>query len=102
MNLDDSTIVVDYGEKARTSPIVSTSFFDYKPPFDPVPIVRRRLESVPEKYLIGLGEVVLTNVGDLPRKRHRRVTTSRGRKVKVIEARDRAPHSFHLSPGVSR
>ncbi len=86
MNPDSSSIVLDSGQKAPTCPIVSTSFSDYKPRFDPVPIVRRMLESIPEKYLVGLGEVVLTNVGGLPRKRRRSVTTSRGRKVKVIDA----------------
>jgi len=45
------------------------------------------LASVPPKYLIGLKRVVLTNSSGLPRKRRRDVTKSRGRKVKIAEAR---------------
>jgi hypothetical protein len=59
---------------------------EYEPPFDPAPIVRRMLESLPKKYLLGLVEVVLTNSSALSRKRRRSVTTSRRRKVRVIEA----------------
>jgi hypothetical protein len=87
MNRDDPRIVEDLGAKGPACPVVSTSFSDYQPPFDPTPIVRRMLESVPEKYLLGLGEVVLTNAGGLPRKRRRSITKSRRRKVSVILAR---------------
>ena len=85
MNQDGSTTVVDPGRKAPACPVVSTSFSDYEPRFDPVPIVRRMLDSVPEDP-IGLDEVVLTNASGLARKRRRSATTSRGRKVKVIDA----------------
>jgi hypothetical protein len=87
MKLDGSSVVETPGAKAPACPIVIASFSDYQPPFDPAPIVRRMLESVPEKYLLGLGEVVLTNASGLPRKRRRSITKSRRRKVSVIEAR---------------
>jgi hypothetical protein len=45
------------------------------------------LDSVPENYLLGLGEVLLTNTSSLPRKRRRSITKSRRRKVHVIEAK---------------
>jgi hypothetical protein len=60
-------------QRARSSslPFATTSHR-----FDPAPIVRRILESVPVKYASGL-----------PRKRRRSTTKSRRRKVSVIEAR---------------
>jgi hypothetical protein len=87
MNRDGSSAVETPGAKAPACPIVIASFRDYQPPFDPAPIVRRMLESVPEKYLLGLGKVVLTNASGLPRKRRRSTTKSRRRKVRVIETR---------------
>lgn len=68
-------------------PKVIVHFDGYKPPFDPVPIVERMLDSVPPKYLVGLSEVVLTNSSGLSREMRRSVTKSRGRKVRVAEAR---------------
>jgi len=68
-------------------PKVVAHFDGYKPPFDPVPIIERMLESVPPKYLVGLSEVVLTNSTGLSRKMRRSVTKARGRKVRVVEAR---------------
>jgi hypothetical protein len=69
------------------SPTVIASFCGYAPPFDPVPIVQRMLASVSPKYLVGLQRVVLTNSTGLPRKLRRAVTKSRGRKVRMVEAR---------------
>ena len=73
--------------KAPSLPIISTSFSGYEPPFDLAPIVRRMLESVPREYLLGLGEVVLTNRNALTRKQRRSVVKSRRRKVSVGEVR---------------
>jgi hypothetical protein len=57
VNASDATPI---GNQSR-SPKVIVSFSGYKPPFDPEPIVRRMLDSVPKHYLAGLGEVVLSN-----------------------------------------
>ena len=46
---------------------ITASYSDYTPPFAVEPIVQRMLDSVPEKYLIGLSEVVLTNTLGLSR-----------------------------------
>jgi hypothetical protein len=73
--------------KSQACPTVTASFSGYDPPFDVVPIVRRMLDSVPDKYLVGLGEVVLTNASGLPRKLRRSVTKTRGRKEKIVDAR---------------
>jgi hypothetical protein len=91
MNIEDSGVAVESGTKAAR-PTVQTSFSDYEPPFDAVPIVRRMLDSVPQKYLVGLREVLLTNASGLPRKlRRRSVAKSRGRKVRF----DRAAGLYH-------
>ncbi len=67
-------------------PAIVASFSGYTPPFDPVPIVERMVASVPPKYLIGLKEIVLTNLSGLSRKRRRSVTKARKRKVRIVEA----------------
>lgn len=72
--------------KAPGYPIVTAAFSDYVPPFEVEPMVRRMLDSVPEKYLTGLAEVVLTNASGLRRNLRRGVTRSRGRKVKIVTA----------------
>jgi hypothetical protein len=76
---------MESGTKAAC-PTVQASFSGYEPPFDAVPIVQRMLNSVPEKYLVGLREVVLTNASGLPRKLRRSVTKSRRRKVRFDQA----------------
>jgi len=72
---------------AAKRPAITASFSGYEPPFAIVPIVQRMLDSVPQKYLNGLSEVVLTNSSGLPRKLRRSVTKSRKKKVKVAQAR---------------
>lgn len=87
MNRERPNFVDDVVTVVPSCPIISTTFSGYEPPFDPVPIVRRMLESIPEKYLLGLGEVVLTNASGLARKRRRSMSKSRRHKVSVIETR---------------
>lgn len=66
---------------------VTTSYHHYTPPFSVEPIVRRMLDSIPNKYLVGLSEVVLTNTLDMSRGRRRAMTKSRNRKVGMLDAR---------------
>jgi hypothetical protein len=72
---------------AAARPLVVEGYWDYTPPFDATEVIEGMLRSVPQKYLLGLKEVVLTNKNSLPRKRRRSVTKSRGRKVKIAAAR---------------
>src|ERR1700685_2279273 len=72
---------------AAPRPHVVASFSDYVPPFDVSSLVERMLGFVPPRYLLGLREVVLTNKMGLSRARRRSVTKSRGRKVKIMQAR---------------
>lgn len=87
MKSDDFTPPNDAPLGALKLPEVVAHFSGYKPPFDPVPLIERMLASVPQKYLVGLSEVVLTNSSGLSREMRRSVTKSRGRKVRVAEAR---------------
>lgn len=68
-------------------PAIATAFSDYEPPCDVIAMVQRMLNSVPEKYLVGLSEVVLTNTEALSRVRRRGVTKSRRKKVQILRAR---------------
>lgn len=62
-------------------------YVEYEPPFDVQRAIERMLGTVPEKYLLGLGSVVLTNGRALTGKRARRMTWSRGKKVSAAKAR---------------
>jgi hypothetical protein len=77
----------DCAQEKRASPLISTAFSGREPSFNVVAMLQRIIDSVPEKYLQGLTEVVLTNTGGLPRSRRRSVSKSRGRKVRIIQAR---------------
>lgn len=59
---------------------------DYEPPFNVRRAVERMVATVPDKYLVGLGSVVLTDETALNRKRARQMTQSRGKKVSAGKA----------------
>lgn len=87
MNSESLDRPSDSGLPGPKRPTITASFSGYEPPFAVVPIVERMLNSVPQKYLCGLSEIVLTNASGLPRKLRRSVTKSRKKKVRVAEAR---------------
>lgn len=97
MKIDDSSDAAGPKPKAAC-PTVQTSFSGYEPPFDAVPIVQRMLDSVPRKYLVGLREVVLTNVSGLPRKLRRSIAKSRHRKVRFDQATGLYHPAFNGKP----
>lgn len=53
----------------------------YQPPVDVSTTVKRILKEVPEKFVRGLGSVVLTNLSGQPRRHRLGKTTSRGRRI---------------------
>jgi hypothetical protein len=83
----DKELAKDESAPASFSrPKVVTQFTaGYVPQFDVVATVEKMLDSVPPKFLSGLGETVLTNTASLPRKLRRSITKSRGRKVHQAE-----------------
>lgn len=62
------------------------NYNDYTPTIEFIPTIRRALKIVPDKYLVGLDRIVLTNAGGLSRSRRRRKTRSRKRKVNVKDS----------------
>lgn len=95
MKREGSSPTEDGKGPAPACPVITTAFSGYNPPRDVVALVRRMLDSVPDKHLTGLSEIVLTNAGTLPRSRRRSVTKSRGRKVRVRETRGLYHPAFH-------
>jgi len=87
MESESSATSGEPGVAASARPRVVERYSGYTPPFDVAAIVERMLASVPPRYLLGLSEVILTNKIGLSRSRRRSVTKSRGRKVKIAEAR---------------
>src|SRR5581483_7542224 len=79
---EDSTANVLNSRSVR----ITASYSDYRPPFAVEPIIQRMLQSVPERYLSGLSEVVLTDTSGMNRKRRRSVTQSRKSKFRSLDA----------------
>ena len=71
---------------APTSPQIIVTFNGYEPPFDVASTAQRVLDTVPRKYLTGLGAVLLTNSGALPTKRRNTTIKTRKRKVRMGKA----------------
>jgi hypothetical protein len=97
MNIDESSVAAEPGTTAGC-PTVQTFFSDYEPPFDAAPIVKRMLDSVPKKYLMGLQEVVLTNASGLPKKLRATVLKSRRRKVSLSKTAGLYHAAFNGKP----
>ncbi len=72
--------------KASNIPI-HEQYVGYEPPFNIKRAIERMVATVPDKYLTGLGSIVLTNEDALTGKRARRMTWSRGKKVSAAKAR---------------
>jgi len=70
---------------APTSPKIIVTFNGYEPPFDVASTAQRILDTVPRKYLTGLGAVVLTNSGALPTKRRNQTLKTRQHKVRLAK-----------------
>ncbi len=58
----------------------------WTPPIKLTPIIEGLLYSIPQKYLAGLGTVVVSNASGLNRKRRREKTRRKGRKSKTSDA----------------
>src|SRR6185295_2956895 len=64
-------------------PTVNEAYRDWQPPADYRRLTIRLLEAIPERYLAGLGAIVLTNSTALNHQRRRGKTRSRDRVVPV-------------------
>jgi hypothetical protein len=72
--------------KASNIPIYE-QYENYEPPFNVKRAIERMVGTVPDKYLTGLGSIVLTCEDALTGKRARGMTWSRGKKVSAAKAR---------------
>ena len=70
---------------------VKEAYCGYKPPFNAAKVVRQLLASIPERYLIGLDCIVLTDMAGQPRRNRLGKTTRRGRRI----AQSRVAGPFH-------
>jgi hypothetical protein len=59
---------------------ITEAYHNYAPPMNVVPTVRKLLRTAPDKYLVGLDCVVLTNLSGQSRRNRLGKVTSRGRR----------------------
>src|SRR5262245_46101999 len=70
-----------------TAPVeIVETYRDWTPPLEVKRAIQGMLDSIPQRYLVGLGSVVLTNASGLNHARHRAKTLRRGRKVRIATA----------------
>ncbi len=77
---------------------IRENYRDWRPPLDASNVVRKLIDVVPNRYLIGLTSIVLTNSGALNRRRRRAVTSSRGTKVRIPSALGLYHRAFRGEP----
>ena len=49
---------------------------DYEPPIDAAKVVRKLIDNIPQKYLLGLGKIVITNQSSLSQRQLRKKSKS--------------------------
>jgi len=74
------------------------SYKDYDPPVNATAVTRKLIDNIPQKYLLGLGQIVITNHSALPRRVLRQKVRSRKRKI----SRDKVRGFYHYRTGSSR
>jgi len=77
---------------------VQESYRNWVPPVKVSRAVTRLLQSVPEKFVAGLGSVVLTNASGLNHSDRRNKTQSAGRKVRIADAGGLYHHAWRGQP----
>ena len=71
---------------------------DYEPPINAIAVTRKLIDNIPQKYLLGLGQIVITNRSGLSRREMRKKVRSRKRKVSM----DRVRGFYHHRTGSSQ
>jgi hypothetical protein len=72
--------------KARILPDIVESYRDFAPPAYFRRVIETLLRGVPQKYLVGLKKIVLTNRAGLSRDKRRQKVRSRSRRIRLAEA----------------
>ena len=71
---------------------------DYEPPIDATKTTRKLIDNIPQKYLLGLGKIVITNRSRLAQRELQKKTKSRKRKVSMTNVRGLYHHRTFASP----
>lgn len=71
---------------------------DYEPPIDATKVTRKLIDSIPQKYLLGLGKIIITNRSRLTQRELRKKTKSRKRKVSMTNVRGLYHYRTPASP----
>jgi hypothetical protein len=71
---------------------------NYEPPINATAVTRKLIDNIPQKYLVGLRRIVITNSSGLLRKELRKKVTARKRKYSVSEVRGFYYHQTGGSP----
>lgn len=56
---------------------------DFEPPIDATAVTRKLIDNIPQKYLLGLGQIIATNLSGMSRRELNKKIKSRGRKVSM-------------------
>ncbi len=80
------------------SVIVRESYGSTAPSFDAGLVVRRLLDGIPSKYLIGLKTVVLTDTAELNHAERRKKTQLRGKTIRIRVCRGLYNHASKNAP----
>jgi len=72
--------------RQRFRPEIVENYRDFEPPTGFRRSLDQLLDTVPEKYLVGLGAIVLTNQAALTRDERREKTWSRNHKIKLADS----------------
>ncbi len=70
---------------------------DYEPPINATAVTQKLIDNIPQNYLLGLRQIVITNRSGLPRRELRRKVKSRKRKISM----DRVQGFYHHRTGSS-
>ena len=71
---------------------------DYEPPIDATKVTRKMIDGIPQKYLLGLGKIVITNRSRLTQRELRQKIKSRKRKVSMTNVRGLYHYRTFASP----
>src|SRR5258708_1471683 len=82
----------------RVRPEIIENYKNFEPPAKFRISLEELLDAAPEKYLVGLDAIVLTNQTALTRDERRRKTWSRNRKIRLADARGWYQRGTRISP----
>ena len=98
IEIEISTIMKKTATKFEPSVEIVEYYEDYEPPIDATKLTRKLIDNIPQKYLLGLGKIVITNQSRLTQRELRKKTKSRKRKVSMTNVRGLYHYRTFASP----